>query len=191
MLIPVEHVLLVVQIIIGLRLIFSLKAWLRQLEREAGESARAPAYAKAGKSPGAADARPVAAASARASDASGAAADRVHEAADLCLPGPPHEWLTRPVMLRVATGSNAGQQVEFNLPSSVFPVDTELFEGRMYFRLRGCAHEPRDYFFGKQRRLSAVVQGRFKERLVMGECYTGYEFRAPFQHVRRGLYPSA
>jgi hypothetical protein len=86
-------------------------------------------------------------------------------------------------MLRIAAGKGAGKQVEFNTPTSPFPVETELFKGTVYFRLRGCAHEPKDYFFGKQRRLSAVVQGRFSKPLVMGECYTGYEFAQPFKNV--------
>lgn len=188
MLVPLEHVLLAVQIIIGVRLIFSLRAWLRQLEQEAAKSAAvrrgsAPVLDGDGKAPSVADSRGVEL-SARTSDGSDHAAERLLEVGDLWLPGPPHEWLTRPVMLRVASGKNEGQQVEFNLPSSVFPVETDLFVGKMYFRLRGCAHEPKDYFFGKQRRLSAVVQGRFKETLTMGECYTGYEFRAPFKNVR-------
>lgn len=164
MLIPVEHILLVVQIVIGLRLIVSLKAWLRQLEQHEHDAreTRQPAYERPGRAPSAtADARAaVDKVSAQTSDGSGAGAERLLDLHDLWLPGPPHEWRTRPVMLRIASGVHEGQQVEFNLPSSVFPVETELFEGKMYFRLRGCAHEPKDYFFGKQRRLSAVVQGR-------------------------------
>ncbi|KAJ1639572.1 hypothetical protein T492DRAFT_87212 [Pavlovales sp. CCMP2436] len=176
MLIPLEHVLLTVQILIGLRLIASLRAWLWQLDQEAG----AGQLSKARQLSSHEEKRD---GSAVSSDGSNATAERLLELQNHSLPGPPHEWRTRPVMLRVASGVNSGQQVEFNLPSSVFPVETDLFEGKMYFRLRGCAHEPKDYFFGKQRRLSAVVQGRFKQPLVMGECYTGYEFNAPFKNV--------
>mmetsp|Transcript_13287 Transcript_13287/g.39151 ORF Transcript_13287/g.39151 Transcript_13287/m.39151 type:complete len:354 (-) Transcript_13287:223-1284(-) len=179
MLIPLEHVLLAVQIVIGMRLIFSLKAWLCRLEDEAASHlGHVDASGKIARSVGLApmDAR---------SNASvdGSFMGVFDESTSVPLPGPAVEWRTRPVMLRLACGTQQGQQVEFNHPGSVFDVETELFEGKMYFRLRGCAHEPKEYFFGKQRRLSAVVQGRFKQPLVMGECYTGYEFQKPFTNV--------
>lgn len=185
MLVPLEHVLLLAQILIGLRLIYSLKAWLGRLEQEA--AARLGDYpSKPGSrqwvngtingAGGAADTESI-------SIGDESARNDINELDMAGHPGPAHEWRTRPVMLRIASGVQEGQQVEFNHPDSVFDVETELFVGKMYFRLRGCANEPKDYFFGKQRRLSAVVQGRFKQPLVMGECYTGYEFMKPFQNV--------
>lgn len=90
-------------------------------------------------------------------------------------PPPPAEWKTRPLMLRDAAvgGVYEGEQRGFNLPSTAFPIETDLFKGTMYFRFRGLPGEPKDYFAGKQRRLSAVVQGRVKRRMVMADCMTG------------------
>ena len=86
------------------------------------------------------------------------------------------------MMLRVACGGTA-QQVGFNDPSSVFPIETASFVGTMYFRLRGLEGEPTAYFMGRNRQLSAVVQGRVKRPIPMSECMTGYEFQRPFKNV--------
>mmetsp|Transcript_66308 Transcript_66308/g.110158 ORF Transcript_66308/g.110158 Transcript_66308/m.110158 type:complete len:285 (-) Transcript_66308:32-886(-) len=98
-------------------------------------------------------------------------------------PPPLDKWLTRPVMLRVKCGTNSSQQVGFNDPGSVFKIDTPHFVGRMYFRLRNLPGEPADYFAGRNRRLSAVIQGHFKHRTCMSDCYTGYEFSQRFRNV--------
>lgn len=159
----VEHCLVLAQILLGLQLISSLESWLRRLESK--PAVPAPLDDATHSTASSADFR-------LSAGEDGPAA-----------PGPAHEWRTRPVMLRVGCGSRRGQQVEFNLPSTVFPIDSEFFSGRMFFRLRGCANEPRDYFSGKQRRLSAVIQGRFKRAVNMGSCFTGYEFAAPLDNL--------
>ena len=53
----------------------------------------------------------------------------------------------------------------------------------MYFRFKGMAHEPTEYFAGENRQLSAVVQGRVKRPIPMHDTFTGYEFDRPFQNV--------
>ena len=98
-------------------------------------------------------------------------------------PGPPESWRTRPLMLRMACGAEAGKQVGYNSPESAFPIETDTFSGRMYFRFKGMAHEPTEYFAGKNRQLSAVVQGRVKRPIPMHDTFTGYEFDRPFQNV--------
>ena len=96
---------------------------------------------------------------------------------------PVNRWRTRPMMLRVNCGERAGEMELFNEPSSVFPIETEYFVGKVYFRLRGLPGEPTSYFAGKNRWTSTVVQGRVKKPIPMSECATGYEFGAPFTHV--------
>ena len=103
---------------------------------------------------------------------------------DVPLPLPePQKWKHRPMMLRKAAGIGRGDEVGYNHVESVFPVDTEHFSGHMYFRFRGLDGEPSEYFEGKARRLSCVVQGRVKRPIVMGDCQTGYEFDKPFQYI--------
>jgi hypothetical protein len=101
------------------------------------------------------------------------------------LPPPPlpSEWLTRPMMLRVACGATAGEQVGFNQPGTVFPVETPLFSGHCYVRFRGLPNEPSAYFAGKKRHMSTVVQGRVKQPLPLSECATGFEFDAPLRKL--------
>ena len=113
-------------------------------------------------------------------NATGALVEEASPEAPLRRPPPhPSEWRTRPLMLRVADcGAHDGQQCGFNLPSTAFPVETDLFKGKMYFRFRGLPDEPKEYFAGKQRRLAAVVQGRVKRQIVMADCMTGV------QHLR-------
>ena len=65
----------------------------------------------------------------------------------------PSQWRTRPVMLRVACGDRAGDQEGFNHPASAFAIETNQFAGKMYFRDRNCADEPKEYFSGKNRQL--------------------------------------
>ena len=98
-------------------------------------------------------------------------------------PGPAESWRTRPAMLRVACGAQSGRQVGFNYPETAFPIETDHFSGRMYFRLRYLEGEPTEYFRGRTRKLSCVVQGRFKHALPMSECFTGYEFERPMDNV--------
>jgi len=98
-------------------------------------------------------------------------------------PGPAESWRTRPAMLRVACGVQSGRQVGFNYPETAFPIETDHFSGRMYFRLRYLEGEPTEYFRGRTRKLSCVVQGRFKHALPMSECFTGYEFERPMDNV--------
>ena len=108
--------------------------------------------------------------------------DEVQTAARGNLP-PVDRWRTRPFMLRVNCGERVGEMELFNEPTSVFPVETEYFVGKVYFRLRGLPGEPTSYFNGKNRWTSTVVQGRVKKPIPMSECATGYEFGAPFTHV--------
>ena len=86
-------------------------------------------------------------------------------------------------MLRTACGASNGAQQGFNDPSTVFPIETEAFSGKMFFRVRHLEGEPREYFAGKNRMLSVVVQGRVKRQISMGDCFTGYEFARPFRRI--------
>jgi len=96
-------------------------------------------------------------------------------------------------MLRVASGANAGDHQAFNTPESAFLIDTPSFCGQMYFRLRGVEEDAasREYFSGKKRMLSAVVQGRVKQPIAMGDCFTGYEFERPFANLPTRLMGAA
>ena len=86
-------------------------------------------------------------------------------------------------MLRVACGERTGAEEGFNVPESQFSVETPDFSGSMYFRFHKLENEPEAYFAGKQRLLSCIVQGTVKQRIRMSECFTGYEFQQPLQHV--------
>jgi hypothetical protein len=83
----------------------------------------------------------------------------------------------------MACGDRKGAALRFNTKDSAFEIETELFVGKMYMRFRGLSGEPTEYFKGKQRMLSAVVQGRVKSTLVMADCMTGYEFDEPFKNL--------
>lgn len=98
-------------------------------------------------------------------------------------PGPVETWRARPLVLRVACGPRAGAQESYNYPNTMFPIETDHFVGHMYFRFRNLDGEPTEYFAGRERKLSAVVQGRVKHPIVMSSCVTGYEFDQPFQNV--------
>lgn len=74
-------------------------------------------------------------------------------------------------------------QVSFNDATSVFPLETEHFSGKCYFRLRGLRGEPTGYFAGKKRWLSMVVQGRVKRPLQMTNCSNGFEFDHSLVHL--------
>jgi hypothetical protein len=90
-----------------------------------------------------------------------------------------------PIALRVASGHTRGAKVGYNTPSSSFAVETDRFAGRMYFRFRGLSNEPTDGYFASRPgvRIGVVVQGQFKQPIVMSDCSTGYEFEKPFAFV--------
>jgi len=99
-------------------------------------------------------------------------------------PVPPlDEWRTRPMMLRLASGSSSGEQIGFNTADSVFEIETEHFVGKGYIRLRGLPDEPSAYFAGKKRYMSTTVQGRVKTPITMVDCSTGFEFAMPLLHL--------
>ena len=111
------------------------------------------------------------------------------QASDGYVPPPPLPWLTEIVMLRIGDGhsSGSGDQVEYN-GSSSFPIETDFFSGMCHVRLRGLPGEPEEYFAGKKRQQSTVVQGRVKRPLQMSECSTGFEWHAPLRHMPRPLF---
>ena len=99
------------------------------------------------------------------------------------LPPHPERWATRPMLLRLACGAEPYRSVGFNDPSSVFPIETEFFVGEGYVRLRSLPGEPTDYFKGKARQMSTVIQGHFKKPLPVHELATGFEFDHPLQNL--------
>ena len=111
---------------------------------------------------------------------------RVVSPSKLPRPPLPDEWPSRPMLLRVASGTEAtppGAFVGFNDPASVFALESDYFSGRCYVRLRGLPAEPSAYFTGKRRSMSTVVQGRVKQPLPMRELSTGFEFNHPLLHL--------
>lgn len=99
------------------------------------------------------------------------------------LPPHPDRWATRPMLLRLACGAEPYRTVGFNDPSSVFPIETEYFVGKGYVRLRSLPGEPTEYFKGKARQMSTVIQGHFKKPLPAHELATGFEFDHPLQNL--------
>ena len=92
-------------------------------------------------------------------------------------------WRTRPFMLRMGCGQQAGVHLGFNDVNSVFPFETELFVGKVYVRVRGLPGEPTEYFAGRKRQMSTVVQGRIKTSVRMCDLSTGFEFDHPILHL--------
>lgn len=101
-------------------------------------------------------------------------------------PAHPEYWATSPMLLRNACGTTLGEEVQCNVLDSVFPIETELFSGHGYIRLKGVlpnCDKADAYFQGKKRKMSTTIQGRVKRPLVMTECSTGFEFMHPLLHL--------
>lgn len=104
----------------------------------------------------------------------------------------------RPIKLQFERGSieNKTQQLvscsrgnEENLPfnepaaTSVFSFDSELFTGKALFRFKNIENESEEYFQGRKRRQQWVIQGTFKQKVCVGDIFSGYELKKPAQNL--------
>jgi hypothetical protein len=68
-----------------------------------------------------------------------------------------------------------------------FKFSSDLFEGICLVRLRDVpSDDPKGddaYFLGRRRRFQAVVQGKFKEPLLIADVLTGHEFVRPLKRL--------
>ena len=104
----------------------------------------------------------------------------------------PSTWPNRPVFFCVNTPVSPHLHVpKFGsgpCPIGVpFHFTSELFEGQCLLRLRNVTSDNTegdvDYFRGRRRLFQTIVQGRFKEPLLVSEVLTGHEFVRPLQHL--------
>lgn len=104
----------------------------------------------------------------------------------------PSTWPNRPVFFCVNTPVSSHLHVpKFGTgpcPIGVpFQFTSELFEGQCLLRLRNVTSDNTEgdagYFRGRRRLFQTIVQGRFKEPLLVSEVLTGHEFVRPLQHL--------
>lgn len=73
----------------------------------------------------------------------------------------------------------------------VVDFESTHFEGSLLVRIKGAKthkgfkYQTDSYFDGKKRTFSAVVRGKFKNRLSMSHCFTGQMFDRPTGKVRK------
>lgn len=72
--------------------------------------------------------------------------------------------------------------------NSEFPVESDLFHGKMYIAIKGIANCPDEYFRGKRRLFNIVVQGRFKiAGISFASVQTGQVFDGPLHLIPPAL----
>jgi len=112
----------------------------------------------------------------------------------------PSTWPNHPILLCVNTPVSPHLQVPTfgtgPCPIGVpFPFHSELFEGHCLVRLKDVASDDvkgdEDYFRGRRRLFQMIVQGRFKEPLVVSDVLTGHEFGRPLKHLPHAWVISA
>lgn len=93
-------------------------------------------------------------------------------------------WQHRPLLLCSKPEASENLKTEHDdhlqCPIGVpFKFSSDIFEGEILVRLKGCGDDPRDkYFSGRKRLYQHVVQGRFKEEVRVSDVFAGYEVRA-------------
>lgn len=120
------------------------------------------------------------------------------------------EWPNAPVLITQPDVMGSGEAREVvhihkDGPNelSEFPIDTELFNGKIYIVIKGLPHFPESYFKGKRRLFNVVVQGQFKtSNVCFASVQTGQIFSSrlhlippwalvtPFQLLLEKLQPS-
>jgi hypothetical protein len=109
---------------------------------------------------------------------------------------PPTQWPKRPVFLSVNTPA-VGKS--FNLPDHdvngpmplgvPFDFESEIFKGQCLFRIKDVESDDQnspnyDGYFDNRRRLwQVVVQGQFKEEMLVADVFQGTEHVRPFKHL--------
>ena len=93
-------------------------------------------------------------------------------------------WQHRPLLLcsKPEASANFKTEHDYHLQCPIgvpFKFSSDIFEGKILVRLKGCGDDPRDnYFSGRKRLYQHVVQGRFKEEVRVSDVFAGYEVRA-------------
>jgi hypothetical protein len=104
----------------------------------------------------------------------------------------PSEWPHYPVMVCLNTAPSTNLSVPKYSSGPVpigkaFKFESEMFVGSCLLRFKDIPGDNeqgvRAYFDGRQRRFQAIVQGRFKKPLNVGDVLTGHEFDKPFQYL--------
>ena len=74
-----------------------------------------------------------------------------------------------------------------SLPIGVpFKFSSDLFEGTCLFRIKGSKSDDIEgdkYFDGRKRLYQSVIQGRFKEEVLISDVMTGHEFARPLNNL--------
>ncbi|KAL7530307.1 hypothetical protein ACHAXR_004917 [Thalassiosira sp. AJA248-18] len=101
-------------------------------------------------------------------------------------------WQHRPLMVCVNSAASPTLKVpDYGLdacPLGVpFKFSSDLFEGTCLIRLKGTKSDDPDgdaeYFAGRKRIFQSVVQGRFKEEVLVADVLTGHEFARPLKNL--------
>ncbi|KAK9820485.1 hypothetical protein WJX72_010798 [[Myrmecia] bisecta] len=93
-----------------------------------------------------------------------------------------------PVLLQYVPATQEGlpgtspKQVPINGGSGTI-FETDLFKGRVAFRMTGLKSSPAQLFPGKQRKTHLVVQGKFKQALPFDDVLTGQQFDHPLANL--------
>ena len=68
-----------------------------------------------------------------------------------------------------------------------FEMESDLFEGVILIRIKGLQSDDvasdKKYFEGRRRIYQTIVQGRFKEELLVSDVLTGHEFVRPIKNI--------
>jgi len=101
------------------------------------------------------------------------------------------KWQHKPLFICSNTPVIPNQVPDYgvgDLPLGVpFKFSSDLFEGTCLFRIKGCNSDnpegDRTYFDGRKRIYQSVVQGRFKEEILVADVCTGHEFARTLKNL--------
>lgn len=101
----------------------------------------------------------------------------------------PTSWPHRPLFIRKNKAASFNSNLtcssyeSCSLPiGEPFHFESDLFVGTALIRIKGCrADDDENYFGGRKRTSTTIIQGRFKEALRADEVLTGQEFFRPFR----------
>lgn len=112
----------------------------------------------------------------------------------------PTTWPKRPVFVSVNTPAVGksfeipGLDVNASMPLGVpFDFESDLFKGRCLFRIKDVESDDKNspnydgYFDDRKRLWQVVVQGKFKEEMLVTDVFQGTEHIRPFTHMPPAL----
>lgn len=103
-----------------------------------------------------------------------------------------HDWPHRPCLLV----NNISASPDLKVPEygdgpitigKPFRIESDLFEGTILIRIKNIESDNEtgdaSYFDSRSRIFQSIVQGRFKEELLVSNVFTGHEFCRPFKNL--------